>query len=82
VLEYKLYSYFDTKNNYAIKFFKEEITMKKNLGFELAAIESVYEKPQIKIVLFSSEDIMTVSSGGGGDNLGEWDPQTQTLNET
>jgi len=56
--------------------------MKKNLGFELAAIESVYEKPQIKIVLFSSEDIMTVSSGGGGDNLGEWDPQTQTLNET
>ena len=54
--------------------------MKKNLGFELAAIESVYEKPQIKIVLFSSEDIMTVSGGGGDNNKGEWDPQT--LNET
>ena len=80
MLEYTLYSYFDTKNNYAIKFFEEEITMKKNLGFELAAIESVYEKPQIKIVLFSSEDIMTVSGGGGDSNMGDWDPQT--LNET
>lgn len=34
-----------------------------------------YEHPQMELVLFSTTDII-VTSGGGDENEGEWDPQS------
>lgn len=37
-----------------------------------------YERPQIELVKFESEDIIT-ASGLGNENIGEWDPQSYTI---
>lgn len=46
-----------------------KVSQNTNVVFKAA-----YEEPDIEIICFSCEDILT-TSGGKDENQGEWDPQ-------
>ncbi len=37
--------------------------------------KAAYQTPTVKVIQFTTEDVLSSSGVGGDDNQGEWDPQ-------
>ena len=54
--------------------------MKLSQESQPIVFKMTYVKPEMEVIGFSCEDIMT-TSGNGDDNQGEWDPQNLDITD-